>query len=92
MDKPTEGGLPRGLEGLGMGLGADGAPLKDVAAVVASMNRGGDRAHPPAANPVSLPYFTSNTRYSDANSLRWTWAWRRKLRQSSAAPDWRRRL
>ncbi|CAI4221287.1 unnamed protein product [Auanema sp. JU1783] len=34
------GGLPKGLMSIGMGLGADGAPLKDVASVV-SLARGG---------------------------------------------------
>ncbi|WKX89018.1 hypothetical protein Q1695_008569 [Nippostrongylus brasiliensis] len=50
-EPPREGALPRGLEAIGAGLGANGAPLTDIASVVASMR--GDGA-PPAAVP-SVP-------------------------------------
>ncbi|CAJ0594119.1 unnamed protein product [Cylicocyclus nassatus] len=41
-----EGGLPRGLESIGAGLGANGAPLTDIASVVASMR--GESLNTPA--------------------------------------------
>ncbi|VDO41982.1 unnamed protein product [Haemonchus placei] len=46
-EPPREGALPRGLEAIGAGLGANGAPLTDVASVVASLR--GDGAVPAAA-------------------------------------------
>ncbi|VDM51720.1 unnamed protein product [Angiostrongylus costaricensis] len=41
-----EGALPRGLEGIGAGLGANGAPLTDIASVVAGIR--GDASVPVA--------------------------------------------
>uniref|UniRef100_A0A914XND7 RRM domain-containing protein n=1 Tax=Plectus sambesii TaxID=2011161 RepID=A0A914XND7_9BILA len=49
-EKPIEkmpGELPRGLQGVGMGLGANGAPLTDIASVLSSVN--------PAAGPGPVP-------------------------------------
>ncbi|KJH44935.1 hypothetical protein DICVIV_09011 [Dictyocaulus viviparus] len=47
-----EGALPRGLEGIGAGLGANGAPLTDIASVVAGIR--GDNSVPVApVAPVS---------------------------------------
>ncbi|XGW21445.1 hypothetical protein V3C99_004419 [Haemonchus contortus] len=46
-EPPREGALPRGLEAIGAGLGANGAPLTDVASVVASLR--GDGGVPAAA-------------------------------------------
>ena len=39
--RASEGALPKGLETIGMGLGAGGQPLADVAAVVANLPSGG---------------------------------------------------
>ncbi|ETN73074.1 hypothetical protein NECAME_04382 [Necator americanus] len=47
-----EGALPRGLERIGAGLGANGAPLTDIASVVASM-RGDSVAPPTPVAPVA---------------------------------------
>lgn len=55
-----DGALPRGLEAIGAGLGANGAPLTDIASVVASMR--GDGLTPAAvssvpAQPSQFPSF-----------------------------------
>ncbi|KAL6731352.1 hypothetical protein Aduo_002226 [Ancylostoma duodenale] len=47
-----DGALPRGLERIGAGLGANGAPLTDIASVVASM-RGDSVAAPAPVAPVA---------------------------------------
>ncbi|KAK6028304.1 hypothetical protein OSTOST_05651 [Ostertagia ostertagi] len=49
-EPPREGALPRGLEAIGAGLGANGAPLTDVASVVASLR--GDTVVPTPIAPV----------------------------------------
>ncbi|CAJ0962981.1 unnamed protein product, partial [Mesorhabditis belari] len=41
-DERKPGELPRGMLSIGMGLGADGAPLKDVTSVLASMGKVND--------------------------------------------------
>ncbi|CAB3408135.1 unnamed protein product [Caenorhabditis bovis] len=53
-----EGGLPRGLDSIGMGLGADGAPLANVSAVFGS--GGGSVAEPlqPFSAPTSAPFMS----------------------------------
>ncbi|KAK6039930.1 hypothetical protein COOONC_22565 [Cooperia oncophora] len=54
--EPTrEGALPRGLEAIGAGLGANGAPLTDVASVVASLRGDGGMA-PIASAPASSQF------------------------------------
>ncbi|KAJ1373149.1 hypothetical protein KIN20_035488 [Parelaphostrongylus tenuis] len=60
-EPPREGALPRGLEGIGAGLGANGAPLTDIASVVAGIR--GDASVPVApvapvtAQPTQFPSF-----------------------------------
>uniref|UniRef100_A0A914R6V5 RRM domain-containing protein n=1 Tax=Parascaris equorum TaxID=6256 RepID=A0A914R6V5_PAREQ len=38
IDERREGELPIGLRGIGMGLGANGAPLSDVSSIISSLN------------------------------------------------------
>ncbi|KAK6730342.1 hypothetical protein RB195_007043 [Necator americanus] len=62
-----EGALPRGLERIGAGLGANGAPLTDIASVVASM-RGDSVAPPTPVAPVASQPSQSNP-YSGSSHI-----------------------
>ena len=72
-DEKREGELPPGLRGVGMGLGANGAPLGDVSSIISTLgNIGGSAPHslldqvytnPAQGYPSPLP-FTSSTSYA----------------------------
>lgn len=56
-----DGALPRGLESIGAGLGANGAPLTDIASVVASIRGDTGVAAPVPPQPSQFPSFGMST-------------------------------
>lgn len=58
LDDRKEGELPVGLRGVGMGLGANGAPLGDVTSVISSLNASGPQS---AFDSSSTSYGSSTT-------------------------------
>ncbi|VDM24447.1 unnamed protein product [Toxocara canis] len=75
IDERREGELPIGLRGVGMGLGANGAPLSDVSSIISSLNSSasgnmtaGIDAGGPSGFPSSQPPYQAST-YQSASGI-----------------------